>query len=785
MPDPATDTLLLLAEQGGDIIVRVSRDGRVIYVSPNIRRYGYTPEEFIASAGDQIVHPQDRAQFAANVERLLRGEFDSLAPRAHRMRTAGGDWAWVEGNPRPLFDADGTPAGFINVFRDIDVRQQVSDAAQEQAELFQAAFRYAATGKIVLGLDGRILRANPSLLDTLGYQADEVIGRSDSDFAHPDEIGKFNEPYESLLSGEIPSYSLQRRYRRRDGVYIWCTLIVSMATGADGEPKYILAELQDLSIWHAAEAELKRQRAEAEEALAQLRQSEFRFQRLAEGASDIIIQTNLAGEIVFASPAIQRVLGLDFRDVLGAQIADLVAPEQRKTLMARQTRLRTSSVDETWEPAIWTVRHAHGHDVLLQGSPAPLRSEGGTIEGVVVILRDVTARTAMEEELRRKRDEAEAASQAKAQFLANMSHEIRTPLTAIIGFAGLLSARESLDPQTRPYIDKIVMGGEALLGVVNDILDFSKLDAGRIELDRQAFALEGFLRKTVDLVREQAERKGLALALKIAPDLPLGILGDEGRLRQVLLNLLMNAIKFTDRGSVQIRVAAAAPGRLRIEVMDSGVGVPDAQIGRLFQRFSQVDGSNTRRHGGAGLGLAICKGLVEAMGGEIGVDSEIECGSTFWFEIPAPAANPACAAPPPAPAQPAPAGATRILVVDDVTVNRDLVRALLGDFDVEIVEAASGLEAVDASLASRFDVILMDLQMPGMDGLDAAKAIRANSDPNRDTPILAFSANVLPEQIEAARRAGMDDHVGKPVDPAVLLPKLAEWASRRSAVQPA
>ena len=217
MPDPATDTLLLLAEQGGDIIVRVSRDGRVIYVSPNIRRYGYTPEEFIASAGDQIVHPQDRAQFAANVERLLRGEFDSLAPRAHRMRTAGGDWAWVEGNPRPLFDADGTPAGFINVFRDIDVRQQVSDAAQEQAELFKAAFRYAATGKIVLGLDGRILRANPSLLDTLGYQADEVIGRSDSDFAHPDEIGKFNEPYESLLSGEIPSYSLQRRYRRRDG----------------------------------------------------------------------------------------------------------------------------------------------------------------------------------------------------------------------------------------------------------------------------------------------------------------------------------------------------------------------------------------------------------------------------------------------------------------------------------------------------------------------------------------------------------------------------------------
>ena len=324
-----------------------------------------------------------------------------------------------------------------------------------------------------------------------------------------------------------------------------------------------------------------------------------------------------------------------------------------------------------------------------------------------------------------------------------------------------------------------MLGGETLLSVVNDILDFSKLNAGQLELDRQAFGVASFMDETLSLVRDQCRPlKGFAVTLDLEPRLARRA-STATRASPCARSCPeppgMNARDQVHRHRERQRSGSASGLQVigcGFEVTDTGVGISPSHIGRLFQRFSQVDESNTRRHGGTGLGLAICKGLVDAMGGEIGVTSEPGVGSTFWFEIPAPPSEAPITGLTPPPAESAPAGSTRILVVDDVMVNRELVRALLRDFDIEIVEATSGSEAVDASLASRFDVILMDMQMPGMDGMEATRAIRANSDANRDTPILAFSANVLPEQVDAARQAGMDDHVGKPVDPAVLLPKL-------------
>jgi CheY-like chemotaxis protein len=297
-------------------------------------------------------------------------------------------------------------------------------------------------------------------------------------------------------------------------------------------------------------------------------------------------------------------------------------------------------------------------------------------------------------------------------------------------------------------------------------------------LNPQPFDLRAFVEDTVDLVRPEAEAKGLDVRFEPSATLPAMVRADSERMRQVLLNLIGNAIKFTAKGGVAVRLdhLAANGDHIRFSVSDTGVGISADHSDRLFQRFSQIDGSNTRRYGGAGLGLAISKGLVELMGGQIGVTSEEGLGSTFWFTVSAPLVSGAgeVAA---KEAGGKDMGPLRILIVDDVAVNRELVTALLSPFDLQLTEAANGAEAVDAALRDPFDLILMDLQMPVMDGLAATRAIRSNSVFNNATPILAVSANVMPPQVEACRAAGMNDHIAKPIDPTSLLSKIAQWTT--------
>jgi CheY-like chemotaxis protein/nitrogen-specific signal transduction histidine kinase len=397
------------------------------------------------------------------------------------------------------------------------------------------------------------------------------------------------------------------------------------------------------------------------------------------------------------------------------------------------------------------------------------------------MLRDVEERRALEAELTRKRDEAEAAVLAKAEFLANMSHEIRTPLTAVVGFASLIAKMQGLPEKARVYVDRIAQSGEALTSIVNNVLDFSKVEAGQVELRSEPVEIRALVAETIGLVHDAAVTKGLALGAYIDDATPRQVMADAGRTRQVLLNLLSNAVKFTQKGEVRVEVGYhPADERLRVTVRDTGIGVPPDLAGRLFQRFSQIDGSNSRRFGGVGLGLAISKGLAELMGGEIGMESVEGQGSTFWFEAPARAAHEPepvvigredeIAVPP-----------MRVLVVDDARPNRELILALLGPFHLQMTEAADGLQAVEAAQRERYDLVLMDLQMPGMDGIAATRAIRTTSGLNAATPILAVSASVLPSDVEACREAGMNDHIPKPINARELVGKVAHWTSAAAA----
>jgi len=388
-------------------------------------------------------------------------------------------------------------------------------------------------------------------------------------------------------------------------------------------------------------------------------------------------------------------------------------------------------------------------------------------------LMDVTETRAREAALLDAKLRAEAAAEAKAEFLANMSHEIRTPLTAINGFSSLLSDID-LPPDAGLYVRRVRTAGMTLLTVVNDILDFSKLESGHVSLSLQAFAVAPFLDDVMALFAEQARAKDLALSLDLDPGVPSTLKADANRLRQVIVNLVSNAIKFTDAGEVMLSVRHE-DGVLRVSVRDTGCGVPEDKRGGLFQRFFQADSSNSRRHGGTGLGLSICKGLVELMGGSIAMESAPGGGSIFAFDVRAGQAELAAAG--------AGAGAervrsttgARILVVDDVAVNRELVRAMLQAVGHEVSEAAGAAEALGLTACERFDLILMDLQMPEVDGFTAARAVREQDSANRDTPIIALSADVLPEHVTASAKAGMNGHIGKPISPAELLGAIERW----------
>ncbi|MCG9969046.1 PAS domain S-box protein [Pelotomaculum terephthalicicum JT] len=624
-----------------------------------------------------------------------------------------------------------------------------------------------------MSLEGLIFSWNAGAERIFGYTANEVIGRPVFILApNYDEITK---NLERIKLGERVNYYETVRVRK-DFRQIQVSLTISPIRDTSGKVIGASTIARDITGQKLIEEKL--------------RTSEARFRAIFEGTSVGITLINREGRLVESNPALQEMLGYNGRELANMVFNELIYPDDMANYVGLFNDLWAGALDSYQMEKSYARKD--GRLVWVSVNFSLARDNLNEPMFIIGVVEDVTERKRVEETMQQAKEVAEAANKAKSEFLASMSHEIRTPMNAILGMADLLW-ETPLTSEQQKYIMTFRSAGETLLSLINDILDLSRVEVGHYELESINFDLGNVIEKTCEVMAVRTHEKGVELVCRLMPDVPVNLIGDPGRLRQIIINLIGNAIKFTDEGEVLLKVALAdnqppistgSDGRecrLLFTVSDTGIGISPEKLDVIFEWFTQADSSTTRKYGGTGLGLTIAKRLVELMGGRIWVESEVGKGSTFYFTIcfavqsgtagGEEKSSSAKSEPAETPAAFADQRALRLLLVEDSPDNQLLIQAYLKKTACQIEIAENGEIAVEKFKSGKYDLVLMDMQMPVMDGYTATRAIRRWEAENRLAPtsVIALTAYALKEDEQKSLDAGCTTHLTKPVKKAILM----------------
>jgi len=667
--------------------------------------------------------------------------------------------------------------GSLLSFQDISERL----TARARLRLQQAALDAAANAIVIANRDGVIDYVNPAFTQTTGYSAAESIGQSTNllrSGAHDNAF--YQAMWQTLLSGKPWEGELSNR--RKNGELYPEQMTVTPIT-ENGEITHFVAIKRDIS------EELRTR--------TQLKLIESAIGETDQGVHIMDAAPHPDGpRILYVNTGFCRITGYSAQQCIGRRVSFLRSPDTSETEIAQIKQAITHGQSLTQEVS---YQRQDGTSYVGELHLSPVHNEQGQLTHYIGVLTDIGLRKQAEAALRDARDQALENSRLKSEFLSTMSHEIRTPMNGIIGMTDLL-LDTSLGAEQREYTRMVRESAQALMDIINDILDFSKIEAGKLDIEFTRFDLAQVLQSSVEMLGGKAREKSLTLSCQIDLDLPRMLLGDPTRLRQILLNLIGNAIKFTDTGSVTLsaKLDSATDGQLiRVDIGDTGIGISPSTQARLFESFTQADSSTTRKYGGTGLGLAICKRLVTLMGGEIGVVSALGQGANFWFTLPLLPADTGTSNEPPLfvdsqllpqsvatshQASTGPAPRQHLLLAEDNEINQRVAELLVTRLGYTLDTVDNGqlaVQAVTRSIAGTgpvYAAVLMDCQMPVMDGFEATAAIRSAELAGQPRlPIIAVTANAMPGVRERCLASGMDDYLSKPIQPELLRHLLEQW----------